>query len=242
MTMLGVLGAVTATSVAGSLHCAAMCGPLVGLYRDPHASGRAAVGQHAAYALGRGSAYVGLGVLAGAVGGAVDLAGRMFDLQRIAWLVAAAAMIAWGLVTLAAAFGIGGARGRATGGSPLYQIGRSKARGVRRAAMVGALSAALPCGWLWAFVVLAAGSGGPVTGGLIMAAFWIGTVPMTLGAGAIIAPIARRLGRRWPLVSAGALIALGCTALVMRAPTLAPTALGATTTAIPDQPTCHAHH
>ena len=102
--LLGVLGAVTATSVAGSLHCAAMCGPLVGLYRDPHASGRAAYAQHAAYALGRGSAYVGLGVLAGAVGGAVDVAGRMFDVQRIAWMIAAAAMITWGLVTLAATY------------------------------------------------------------------------------------------------------------------------------------------
>jgi hypothetical protein len=239
--ILGVMGAVTATSVAGSLHCAAMCGPLVGLYRDPHAHGRAAIAQHAAYALGRGSAYVGLGVLAGAVGGAVDLAGRMFDVQRIAWMVAAAAVIGWGLITMAAALGIGGARVRATGGSPLFQIGRSKRRGVSRAAMVGLLSAALPCGWLWAFVVLAAGSGGPITGGLIMLAFWAGTVPMTLGAGAIIAPLARRLGRRWPLVSASALIVLGSVALVMRAPTLAPTAIGAGATAIPDHPSCHGH-
>ncbi|MBE7450024.1 MAG: sulfite exporter TauE/SafE family protein [Kofleriaceae bacterium] len=52
-------------------------------------------------------------------------------------------------------------------------VGSAGGGGARaRAALLGLLSAALPCGWLWAFVVVAAGTGSPVGGALVMTAFW----------------------------------------------------------------------
>jgi sulfite exporter TauE/SafE len=237
----GMLGAITASSLAGSVHCAAMCGPLVGLWHDP--AGPRAV-PHLAHAGGRAVAYVTLGVVAGAIGGAIDLAGGMFDAQRIAWVVAAAAVLAWGVVTLLGAFGVvprlSGSRTFARG---LVQLRRK--RPATRAALVGVLSAGLPCGWLWAFVILAGGTGGPLTGALVMLAFWLGTVPMMLGAGVVVSPIVRRLGSRFPLVSAALLIGLGTFALVVRAPIAAPrvpvAAAGASADAVPTHPMCHGH-
>jgi sulfite exporter TauE/SafE len=229
----GMLAAVTASSVAGSVHCAAMCGPLVGLWAGPTPR----VSMHAAHAGGRAFAYVTLGAIAGALGGALDLAGGLVHVQQIAWLVAAAAITTWGAITMLGALGVLPHRARAGRlfGDALVTIRRRRPHA--RAALVGVLSAALPCGWLWAFVVLAAGSGGPIAGALVMLAFWLGTVPMMLGAGALVTPIARRLGARFPLVSSTILIALGAFALIVRAPIAAPAATA--THDIPTHPMCH---
>ena len=230
-----MLAAVTASSLAGSVHCAAMCGPLVGLWNDPSAR----VAPHAAHAAGRAVAYVTLGAIAGALGGALDLAGGLVHVQRLAWLIAAAVVCAWGVLTLLRAFGVGPMlSGNRTFGRALVRIRRK--RPTLRAALVGVLSAALPCGWLWAFVVLAAGSGGPLAGAAVMLAFWLGTVPMMVGAGVVVAPLARRLGARFPMVSAALLIGLGTFALLARAPLDAPVTPAATSaTVVPAHPMCH---
>ena len=240
--LVGMLGAVTATSLAGSVHCVAMCGPLVGLWQDPSARGRRALTPHLAHAGGRAVAYAVLGALAGAIGGAVDLAGGLFEVQRVAWLIAAAVVTTWGVVTLLAALGVGAGRGPRVAAAPVLLRIRRRRRPTTRAALVGLLSAALPCGWLWAFVVLAAGTGGAATGAAVMFAFWLGTVPMMLGAGALLSPLVRRLGRRWPLVSAAALIGLGSAALVLRAPMAAPVAPDHPTATVPTGADCPLHH
>jgi sulfite exporter TauE/SafE len=116
-----------------------------------------------------------------------------------------------------------------------------KRRPVVRAALLGVLSAALPCGWLWAFVALAAGTAHPLAGAAVMATFWLGTLPMNLGLGVAMAPLLVRLRRRLPLVSAGLLIAFGCVALVVRAPVPA-AATAATSTTVPAEPSCHGNH
>jgi sulfite exporter TauE/SafE len=78
-----------------------------------------------------------------------------------------------------------------------------------RAMLIGLITTLLPCGWLYAFAVVAGGTGSAVRGAAVMAAFWVGTVPMLLlfGAGAarLLGPVARRL----PLVSAGLVLTLG---------------------------------
>ena len=80
------------------------------------------------------------------------------------------------------------------------------------------LSAALPCGWVWAHAALAAGTGHPLLGALVMFAFWLGTLPMLLGIAAVAAPLLAALRQRAPWVAASLLVALGVAALVIRAP------------------------
>jgi sulfite exporter TauE/SafE len=233
--VIELLPAVLASSLVGSVHCAAMCGPLVALAHGDGSRWRPPL----AHAAGRGAAYVALGALAGGVGGALDLAGQALAVQRVAWLLGAATVLATGLVGLSAALG---APLRLSGGRTfqrgLVQIRRR--RPVVRAALLGLLSAALPCGWLWAFVALAAGTAHPAAGAAVMATFWLGTLPMNLGLGVALGPLLVRLRRRLPLVSAGLLIALGCLALVLRAPVPSPPA--AATATVPAEPACHGHH
>src|SRR6185436_13863300 len=102
-------------------------------------------------ALGRLATYVTLGLVAGLVGGAVEIAGRAAQIQHAATLVAGAAIVGWGVHAIAVARGW--VRGSRASGA-LFQRGlvqiRSR-RAVTRAWLAGALTGLLPCGWLWAF-------------------------------------------------------------------------------------------
>jgi sulfite exporter TauE/SafE len=168
------------------------------------------------HALGRLATYVALGSAAGFVGGAVDLAGRAAHLQHAATILAGVAIIGWGLHAIAVARGW--IRG-GTGGGIVFQRGLVQLRGrsaVTRAWFVGVLTGLLPCGWLWAFVVTAAGTGHAATGALVMLVFWLGTVPAMTGmltfGGALIA----RLRVRLPVITACILMALGIATLATR--------------------------
>ncbi|HTL32879.1 MAG TPA: sulfite exporter TauE/SafE family protein, partial [Kofleriaceae bacterium] len=87
-----LLAGVVATSVVGSLHCVAMCGPLVGMHGGAKTTRLAVV-----HSLGRLTTYVALGVLGGLIGSAVNLAGRVGDVQRAATLVAAGLIVGLGV-------------------------------------------------------------------------------------------------------------------------------------------------
>jgi sulfite exporter TauE/SafE len=68
-----------------------------------------------------------------------------------------------------------------------------------RAFGAGFLWGMLPCGLVYAAVALAASSGSAAAGAVVMAAFWLGTLPALLAAGAMAGRLAnfkRRLGIR----------------------------------------------
>ncbi len=211
---MSMLLAVAGSSVVGSLHCVAMCGPLIGL-----AGGTRSARFAALHSLGRLATYTTLGVAAGAVGRAVDLAGDLAVVQHAAAILAALVIIAWGALALATALGwrtartSGGTAGKAfTHG--LVQL-RSRPPGMR-AWLTGVLTGLLPCGWLWAFVIAAAGAGSPLDGGLTMVAFWAGTVPAMFGMLTFGGALLDRLRARIPVLTAVTLILLGLGTLAMR--------------------------
>ena len=209
--MTALWAPVFAASLAGSLHCVAMCGPLVGLHAGARSLRLALV-----HALGRLTTYAALGALAGLVGGAVDTAGHLAAIQHGAAIVAGVVIVGWGLRTIAIARGWLTAAGSAP---QLFQRGlvQLRTRGaVSRAWLIGALTGLLPCGWLWVFVVSAAGTGGPGTGAAVMAVFWLGTVPAMTGVLALGGPVIDRIRRKLPVLSACVLIALGVTTLALR--------------------------
>jgi uncharacterized protein len=199
------------SSLAGSLHCVAMCGPLVGLHGGARALRLALV-----HALGRLTTYATLGVLAGLVGRAVDVAGHVAAIQHVAALVAGAVIVGWGVQAIAVARGwrrVGSTRGA------LFRRGLSQLRGrraVRRAWWIGVLTGLLPCGWLWAFVVSAAGTASPWTGASVMIVFWLGTVPAMTGVLALGGRVIDRIRRRLPVISACVLVGLGLATLAAR--------------------------
>lgn len=230
--MIALVATVVGSSLAGSIHCAAMCGPLQGLALDPSLRPAARWRVPFAHAGGRLAAYVTLGAIAGGIGAVLELAGSLLQIQRAAMALAAVAVIAWGALALASAFGYATPSLRPRLWTRAVVRLRPR-RPTARAVVLGLLSAALPCGWLWAFVIIAAGTGGAATGALVMAGFWLGTVPMMVGLGAVLGPLARRLGARMPVVTALALIAVGVVALQTRLPLLsAPASASA-------RPACH---
>jgi sulfite exporter TauE/SafE len=74
-----LLAGIIATSVVGSVHCLAMCGPLVGLHGGAKTMRLAAV-----HSLGRLTTYMVFGALGGLIGSAVNLAGHLANVQRAA--------------------------------------------------------------------------------------------------------------------------------------------------------------
>lgn len=208
--MIALLGTVFVASLAGSLHCAGMCGGFVAFYAP---GDRRHTRAHLAYNGGRLMTYVVLGVVFGGVGAAVNLAGSLAGVRRIAAPAAGSLMVLWGTLALWQAIDARGPRlaaprwlTRWTGGL-LARLGRRPP--LTRALLLGLLSTLLPCGWLYGFATLAAGTGNPGRGAAVMAAFWAGTVPMMLGLGVSLQALSVPLRRRLPAITALAMIAVG---------------------------------
>ena len=217
-----MLLAVFLASLVGSLHCIGMCGPFVAFYSGADGSGGVRrLLSHAAYSCGRLLTYAAFGLAAGAVGAALDVAGSLAGFQRVAAIIAGVTMILWGVFALLQIRGVrifkhGSGNGRIAG---VLRRGFSLVSDkppVVRAGVVGLLSGFLPCGWLWAFVVTAAGTGNSLKGAAVMTAFWAGTVPALLAIGFGAQLVSAPLRRHVPAVTAILLVALGLYAILGR--------------------------
>lgn len=222
--MSAVLLTVFVASIMGSLHCAGMCGGLVAFYAGTDAStGFRRMLSHAAYNGGRLFGYSLLGLAAGAIGAALNVAGALAGIQLIALKLAGIVMIAWGLIALLQIRGY--SIFRHGGDSRIQQAVRrafavaSSKPPVIRAGTVGLLSTLLPCGWLWAFVVTAAGTGSALSGALVMAVFWSGTVPILLAIGLGAQMVAAPIRKYAPTLTAILLVLLGLLVFIGRPPT-----------------------
>ena len=243
--MTTLLLAILAASLVGSLHCAGMCGPFLAFVvgAGPEASAdsprtgpggarptASSLQLQLAYHLARGVGYTLLGAAAGTAGHLVDLAGALSGLQPLAAALACATLVMLGLVTLARLFGWSalatrGPLARLARGGPLAGAARllrhAQTRALQlppttRALAIGATTTFLPCGWLYAFAVTAAGTGAPLSGMLVMAVFWAGTVPVLVSLGAAIRSATRRFGPRSRAVASTALVVLGLFTLAGR--------------------------
>lgn len=209
--MLTLVGAVVIASLLGSVHCAGMCTPFVCFYAG--ADARASWWGHLAYNGGRLVSYLILGAIAGAVGAGIQQVGLGVGVSRAAASVAGILMITWGVVQLLVVRGVNVPTPTPLAGAQRWMA--SRLRDVRdfaptvRALTVGLLTTLLPCGWLYAFVITAAGTGTVTDAMLIMAAFWVGTLPMMLAIGVGIRRLAGPLRDHLPVFSALVLVAIG---------------------------------
>lgn len=209
-----MLGGVFTASLAGSLHCAGMCGGFVAFYSGSASGQRGGRWlPHVAYSLGRLTTYAILGAVFGALGAAVDQAGALAGVQRAAALGAGLLMVAWGTYALLQALDVRLPRvvmPRAVMRFSSRVMGSLSGRPpIVRATLLGLLSTLLPCGWLYAFATLAAGTGSPLAGLVVMVVFWAGTVPILLGFGVVLNALSAPLRRRLPAITAALLIVIG---------------------------------
>ncbi|MBA4039621.1 MAG: sulfite exporter TauE/SafE family protein [Planctomyces sp.] len=253
--MIATLSGIVLASLLGSAHCAGMCGAIATMSLEPArgagaGSRRAGGGQRAraavAYHAGRLVSYALLGALAGVVGTLVDRGGDLAGVRRVAGVLASLAMVGCGLGVLLVHAGcavrwprlpgvLGGLASRAhrvAWGLPM----------VWRAGAIGLLTALLPCGWLYVFVTAAAGTGSPVGGAALMAAFWLGTVPALAAVGLGARSVLARARLRSGVVSAAAMIVLG--GVLLWAGAAAPAGAGPACplcdTPAPSEPSAHA--
>jgi uncharacterized protein len=210
--MIEWLAPIVGASLLGSAHCAGMCGGIV-TFAVGSESGGSRAATHFAYQASRGAAYTSLGFGAGALGASFNSLGTLFGFEHSIAFATGALMVLWAVATLWPTFGLSQKATRWFGPGPsrlarwFRPIAELPPKG--RAATLGALTALLPCGWLYAFVLAAAGTGSALRGAAVMAAFWLGSVPVLVGLGTVGRSLSRLLGARTPLLSAGVVLALG---------------------------------
>lgn len=212
--MIPLMGAVLVASLLGSLHCAGMCGAFVAfaVASDESASPRR-WRLNVAYNIGRLVTYCLLGAVAGTIGAAVDLGGAAVGVRDGAAMLAGGVMVVFGVVTVLRLNGVRIARLPLPAAlSKFVAAGHRVAMQwtpVRRALAIGLLTTLLPCGWLYAFAVTAAGTANPAYGAATMAVFWLGTLPVMAALGAGLQSLAGPLRRKVPMATALLLVAVG---------------------------------
>ncbi|HYE62937.1 MAG TPA: sulfite exporter TauE/SafE family protein [Phycisphaerales bacterium] len=218
--MTPLIAAIFLASLLGSMHCAGMCGAFLAFAITPGEKPVSKAALQAAYHTGRLVTYTALGTLAGALGHAIDLGGSIAGLQRTAGALAGTMMVAFGLLAIARVMGVRLPR------PPVPALmERALTAGHRaafdlpplaRAAMTGLLTTLLPCGWLYAFVITAAGTANPAQGALAMLVFWLGTLPALIALGTGLQCLAGPLKRRLPLITSLAVVCVGVFTVITR--------------------------
>ena len=205
---------VLVASLAGSVHCAGMCGVFVAFAvgaDKPDTPRRWLL--NGSYHLGRLVTYTLLGAICGAIGIAIDRGGTLVGLHRFAAIMAGVIIVLFGLVGIARVLGVSVKK---SSFPPAVQRAIAwvmrmamKLEPAPRALVIGLLTTLLPCGWLWAFAVVAAGTADPLMGAAVMAAFWLGTVPILAGLGLGVGSLMRVIKPRLAMVMSIAIVCLG---------------------------------
>ena len=183
------LAAAFLAGLSGGVHCAAMCGPLIGIACGPCARERSGswLARALSYNAGRIASYAAAGVLTG-FAGASGLALRGAPLTHQSLLMA----MSVSLILLAAYL---------AGFNPLVRaVERAGAAGWRhigplsrrflpvstpaRAFGFGLVLGWLPCGMVYLALVAALSTADPLHGAMVMAAFGAGTLPNLLAISA----------------------------------------------------------
>jgi len=180
-------------AIVGGLHCAGMCGGIVGALqlnrpRDVSAA-RLAAGYHS----GRLASYALAGGLAGTLGAAL-YAADVIPVQAALMLVGSLMLLAIG----ASMFGRGAwLRRLEPAGVWLWRLIAPLARRVYpprtglQALAAGLAWGWIPCGMVYAALPLALVAGGPLQGALVMLAFGLGTLPNMLAVDVAVQGIGR---------------------------------------------------
>lgn len=217
------LAATLVASLAGSLHCAAMCGPFLPLLEGEHEKPASRATRLMLYHAGRGFAYLSLGLAAGSLGTAMQASADSLLLQRIIALVMALGLVfaafrmAWPHSRLVQ-IKLGSKKGALHKiRSRIFAL-RQQGKGEIFSLALGLASALLPCGWLWSYVWLAGTRSSPWAATATMAAFWLGTLPALTLLGALSLRLRERLGHHTPKLGALALFAIAAWTLYERWP------------------------
>lgn len=156
---------ILSTSFFGSWHCLGMCSPLASIAAQKK--------QLLQYQIGRLSSYTLLGVLAGYIG-------QFFLLSEYHWLQTFSILL---LSVLLIGLGIYSwmdyeHRSKLKFNSIMkYFFIFQRRCGLSSGFSIGLFTGLFPCGWLYTFLLAAATTKNPISGGLVMFLFCLGNIP-----------------------------------------------------------------
>ncbi len=220
----------------GGLHCAGMCGGIVGAMsmaprrigkpvRIPvrDAGGGAATLMQAngalalrsgltlvlGYNLGRITSYVAAGAAAGALGSTAFIAQRLLPVEQVAFVITNAMLIVLGLYLVGIVRSFGPLE--AIGKHPWRRLQPLAGRLLHADGFGGAVAAGIvwgwvPCGMVYGVLIAAMASGSALDGALLAAAFGLGTLPSLVALGLSLRSLRGALQNRWLRIVAGALV------------------------------------
>lgn len=207
--LLTILAAAFAAGLLGSAHCLGMCGGISGLFAagSQVASLRTQLPLAIAYNLGRVLSYTFLGAVVAMIGSATvsaipSLAGPV-RLASGALIILVGLQVAFGWRLLTAVEKVG---------AKLWNrlVPRAKSlipvTSVSKAVGLGLIWGWLPCGLVYSALLLAATTAEPASGGMVMIAFGLGTMPAMVLTGLSASKLSTFMSRN--RLGAGLLIIL----------------------------------
>ena len=194
----------------GGTHCVGMCGGITAALSLQLPSTGRLWPYYLTYNLGRIASYSVAGIIAGALGASALLLHEMLPVQQALFVLANFMLIALGLY-LAGIWRFVTVFERV--GSVLWKHLQPLMRrwlpiqNLPGALVVGALWGWLPCGLVYSVLVTALASGNALTGGMLMLAFGLGTLPNLLAMGVFAQQLRPFLQQLWVRRSAGIIVA-----------------------------------
>ena len=206
------LAAAGVAGLAGGVHCAGMCGGIVGaLCNSPGRQDTAPPLRYLlAYNAGRITSYTCAGALAGALGQAGLLTRAAPLLQPLMFALASLMLVVLGMYLAGAASVMG--RFEAAGawlwrGISPWSRHLLPVTSLPRALGLGALWGWLPCGMVYAVLLTALALGSGWQGAAVLAAFGLGTLPNLLGIGLLWRQFSQLRRTGTPRMLAGGVVA-----------------------------------
>lgn len=207
--MQALAAAAFVAGLLGGVHCAGMCGGIVGgLSAAARGPGLA---RQLAFNAGRIGSYAVAGLLVGALGSLGQLTGAVFHAQAAMFAAANVLMLMLGLYV--GGWGRGVARLEGAGKHVWRRVEPLARRCYPIDSTPKALAAGLawgwvPCGLVYTMLALALASASPWHGAAVMIAFGLGTLPNLLAAGFAAQRVLALRRLPWVRRGAGALLIL----------------------------------
>lgn len=208
MPELSILAAFLVGLLGGG-HCVGMCGGIVGAVSMTLPGQRAQLPFLLAYNGGRIASYAAAGVLAGLLGASSVFLDHVLPAEKLLYALASLMLVALGLYLAGWWQGVlllekaGGRLWRRL--QPLSQK-LLPLHSPPQAFALGLLWGWLPCGLVYSVLVAALASGSAVSGGLLMLAFGLGTLPTLLAMGMAAVRLKTFLQNAWVRRASGLLV------------------------------------
>ncbi|WP_108978270.1 sulfite exporter TauE/SafE family protein [Leptospira ryugenii] len=188
---LGLLGSAFLFGLTSSVHCVAMCGPIVSLLQKSAPKNQVFF----LHQSGRLFSYLLMGIFLASLGKGANSFGSLVEIQNIAGILSILMIIMLGFQYLV--------RGKSINAfSRIYAFLQNRLRNDKHSIhwdrfLLGSLSAFLPCGILYPAYAMSFATGEISMGLMVMLSFFIGTVPALFGFSLGFRTFASVLGPRY---------------------------------------------